>query len=258
MKDIKLIVMDLDGTLLTDKKQISTYTAEVLIKAREKGIQVAFATARPRRSTVTVREMFEPDFYIANNGATIYFGETEKRNILFDKEDTKALVGTFLNDERIKGISFETGEGMLSNYSDFSWDKEGWNSHYYDFSQGIEVETPKISFECEDSAVMQKLVDRFPKLHMYPNHGEHWIQIMDKRATKLNGIKYICEEMGIDLENALFFGDDYNDIETLKACGVGVAVGNAVDEAKQAADYICESNNNDGVAKWIDANILNR
>ena len=253
----KLIVTDLDGTLLTDKKQISAYTAEILNKVREKEIQVAFATARPRRSTAKIRSLFEPDFIIANNGATIYFGEISEKNILIEKEIATKLIEEFMNDDGIKGISVETGVGMLSNYSDFSWDKEGWNSNYYDFTKGFDFETPKISFECEDVEVIQQLVDSLPSLHMYPNHGEHWIQIMDKRSTKLNGIKYICDKMGISLENVVFFGDDYNDVEMLEACGTGVAVENALSDAKMAADFICGSNNDDGVAKWIEDNLLN-
>ena len=260
MKDVKLIVTDLDGTLLTDKKQISQYTASVLQKAKESDIAVAFAMARPKRSTTKVRAMFQPDFIIDNNGATIYHGEEKLKNIAMEKEAVAQMIKEFMTNEKIKGISVETGTGLLTNYMVDAWDTpdaRDWNSNYYDFSKGFDFETPKISFECEDAEIIQELVSRFPSLHMYPNHGEHWIQIMDKRATKLSGIKYICEKMGIGLENVAAFGNDYNDVEMLRICGIGVAVENALLEAKQAANLLCENNNNDGVAKWIDANILN-
>jgi len=256
LKEVKLIVTDLDGTFLTDNKQISEYTAEIMNKVKEKGIYTAFAMARPKRSTAKVREMFEPDFIIDNNGATIYFGKICRKSIAIEKEAAREMIKEFQSDGKIKGISIETGRGLLTNYTDNSWDREGWNSNYQDFSKGFDMETPKISFECEDVDIIRKLVERFPDLHMYPNHGEHWIQIMDKSSTKLNGIKYICDEMGIGLEEVICFGNDYNDVEMLKFCGVGVAVENALDEAKQAADYVCKSNNEDGVAQWIEENIL--
>ena len=261
MKDIKLIVTDLDGTLLTDKKQISDYTARILQAAKEKGISVAFAMARPKRSTVKVRGLFQPDFIIDNNGATIYCGEEKLANIVMEKEAVAQMIKEFQNDERIKGISVETGEGLCTNYMVDDWDTQDagdWNSNYYDFSKDFDFEVPKISFECEDVEVIRKLVEKFPSLHMYPNHGEDWTQIMDKRATKLNGINYICEKMGISLENVVAFGNDYNDVEMLKACGIGVAVENSLPQAKEAAAFLCESNNEDGVAKWIDENILCR
>ena len=55
---------------------------------------------------------------------------------------------------------------------------------------------------------------------------------------------------------AVAFGDDYNDIEMLRDCGIGVAVANAIPEVKTAADYICDTNDNDGVAKWLEERVL--
>jgi hydroxymethylpyrimidine pyrophosphatase-like HAD family hydrolase len=60
----------------------------------------------------------------------------------------------------------------------------------------------------------------------------------------------------ITLVETAAFGDDYNDKEMLRDCGVGIAVANAIEEVKAVADYICDSNENDGVAKWLDERIL--
>ena len=54
----------------------------------------------------------------------------------------------------------------------------------------------------------------------------------------------------------MVFGDDFNDVEMLEKCGVGIAVGNAVIDAKRAADFLCDTNDNDGVARYISENIL--
>lgn len=80
--------------------------------------------------------------------------------------------------------------------------------------------------------------------------------IMHKSATKQSAIKIIADRMGLGFNDIVAFGDDYNDIGMLRECGTGVAVINALDEVKAAADCVCDSNDNDGVAKWIGENIL--
>ena len=79
---------------------------------------------------------------------------------------------------------------------------------------------------------------------------------MHNSATKYNAIKILVDNYGYTLNEIVAFGDDYNDVEMLRECGIGVAMTNAIEEAKAVADYICESNNDDGVAKWIEERIL--
>lgn len=92
---------------------------------------------------------------------------------------------------------------------------------------------------------------------LYIQLSEHTVaMVMNKSATKMNAIQYIAEKYGINLENVISFGDDYNDIEMIKGCGKGIAMGNALDEVKAAADDLCENNENDGVAKWIASHVI--
>ena len=85
--------------------------------------------------------------------------------------------------------------------------------------------------------------------------GNNLVQIMSKKATKWNGIRRMLEAVGISPEDAVYFGDDNDDVEPLQNCGVGVAVANAIDAVKEAADVITESNDEDGVARWIERTI---
>ena len=71
----------------------------------------------------------------------------------------------------------------------------------------------------------------------------------------MGGIRLIAEKHGISLDQVAAFGDDYNDIEMLGACGIGIAVENALDEVKAAAAQICGSNESDGVARWLEENL---
>jgi hydroxymethylpyrimidine pyrophosphatase-like HAD family hydrolase len=82
------------------------------------------------------------------------------------------------------------------------------------------------------------------------------IFIANKLATKWNATRLLAGERQIKNSDIVCFGDDYNDIEMLKNCGVGVAVSNALNEVKAVADYVCGSNDEDGVAKWLEGNVL--
>jgi HAD superfamily hydrolase (TIGR01484 family) len=82
------------------------------------------------------------------------------------------------------------------------------------------------------------------------------IMIMNREAVKANAVKLLVERYGYDMREIIAFGDDFNDVEMIKQCGIGVAVSNAIGEAKAAADFICGSNDEDGVAKWIEDNLF--
>ena len=82
------------------------------------------------------------------------------------------------------------------------------------------------------------------------------IQIMSTASTKWNGVKTMLETLGIQPNEAVYFGDDNDDIESIKNCGMGVAVSNAIGEVFEVADFITGSNDNDGVAWYIEKNIL--
>ncbi|MDE6596860.1 MAG: HAD hydrolase family protein, partial [Oscillospiraceae bacterium] len=86
--------------------------------------------------------------------------------------------------------------------------------------------------------------------------GEIWRRFASKKAENAFALEKISERLCISAENIAAFGDDFNDVEMLKYCGTGVAMGNAVEEAKQAADFVCDTNDNDGLAKFIEENFL--
>ena len=77
-----------------------------------------------------------------------------------------------------------------------------------------------------------------------------------KGATKWNGIKKILEYYKISVKNSIAFGDDYNDIEMIENCGIGIAMENGIEEIKSKAKCICKNNTEDGIAKWIKEYVL--
>jgi len=125
--------------------------------------------------------------------------------------------------------------------------------HYAEYAlEGVQ----RISVK-EQGAKAASMID-FDKYgcRIYASQGALWYAISEKSVSKLKSIEATAKYFGLALSDVAAFGDDFNDVDMLKECGVGVAVSNAIDEAKAAADFICESNDEDGVAKWIEENIL--
>jgi hydroxymethylpyrimidine pyrophosphatase-like HAD family hydrolase len=83
-----------------------------------------------------------------------------------------------------------------------------------------------------------------------------WYKLSKKSATKEKAIEALCSHLGFKTEEIAAFGDDFNDIGMLTLCGRGLAMKNAIQEVKDCADEICLSNEEDGVARWIEKNIL--
>ena len=105
-----------------------------------------------------------------------------------------------------------------------------------------------ISSQRERAADWLKSYERFIPEGLYMQMSENTlIMVMNRQATKLNGIKLLAEHYGLGLDETAAFGDDHNDVEMLRACAAGVAV---------ASGEVCGSNEADGVARWIRKNVL--
>ena len=252
---VKLIVTDLDNTLLSSSKTISSYSTDVLNRCKKENIRIAFATARPERAVCRFITAIDPHYIISNNGATVTRGSTVLYNKKISPEISTDLLENFRDAEAITLISVEVGHCLYTNYKGPPWE-DGWNPVYHDFSALIKDDVVKVSTECANIKIVQDIIAKYPELHLYANSGESWQQIMHRDATKLNAIKFIADDLKIDLTDVAAFGDDYNDIEMLSHCGIGIAVENAIPEAQKAANFTCGSNEADGIAHWLEANIL--
>lgn len=250
---IEFIVTDLDNTLLNKRKEVSGYSAEVLKKCQDQGIPIVFATARPERATRNIQKSVQPDYIIANNGATIIHKGTVLDNKVIAPDIIEKLLLNLRMLADVTHITVEAGDCLYTNFSAVPWDNENWNPVYHDFQIPPGKPIPKISVECRDAQVVRDLISEFPNLHIYHNSGENWLQIMHRDATKMKAIRYISPRLHIPVENIVAFGDDFNDVDMINHCGTGIAVANANEAAKRVADHICPANNDDGVAKWLNA-----
>ena len=252
---IKLVVVDLDCTLLRTDKTASIGTAEVLARCRARGIKVAFATARPIRTTNEVVGTIEFDARIFHNGANVYAGEELLFKCGIDIEVAQAMLLELNRDFPERLISVEIDD---VNYSNQNVMTEWARSRFVvtDFTDLPRRTADKVLVEWlrdDDLAVFEGYIA--DELYVENSEGKIAL-IMNKNATKLRAVALIAEHFGIELSEVVAFGDDVNDIEMLRNCGCGVAMANALDEVKAVADEICGSNDEDGVAEWLRRKVL--
>jgi Cof subfamily protein (haloacid dehalogenase superfamily) len=251
-KKIKMIVCDLDGTLFCDNKTVSERTKSVFRKCRELGIKIVYATGRGSGSKSAVPfELF--DGYAINNGAAAYAGKERIFRRLMSPEQVRPLL-LICHDRGLKTAA-QIDEMHYSNF-DISKDwPEIKNFEIVEFYL-YELDSEKVfavTSENEDIAAIKEC------LHddMYlTTSRDGFAMIMHNEATKSNAVKALAEYWDIDRSEIVAFGDDINDLDLLSYAGIGVAMGNALAEAKAVADQECLSNNDDGIAIWIEENVF--
>lgn len=140
-------------------------------------------------------------------------------------------------------------------FIEFSESEKLYKAVYYDYREPLCCQINKIVAELPDMEAAVEIVDKYVcRLQSY--RGENWYAFLPEESGKTQAICELASLLRIPLSDIVSFGDDKNDVEMLQICGTGVAVSNAVSEAKDVADYVTLSNDEDGVADWIEKNIL--
>jgi Cof subfamily protein (haloacid dehalogenase superfamily) len=252
----KMIVTDLDGTLLKGDKSISELTCKIMKKTRDSGHKFVIATARPLRAANKFLEVLDIDAGIYHNGALINIAG--KKIDSFQIENPKAVIDEISGKYPNSNIAVESDDVLYSNFdAERLWPGNGYVFTETNFTEIEGKSADKIIIEVTSYDDMKKYEECLND-DLYIQLSENNIgMIMKKKATKSNAIKYIADLFDIEMENVIAFGDDYNDIDMLLSCGTGICVKNGVEEVQKNADIICDTNENDGVAKWIECNILN-
>ncbi|MCL2188836.1 MAG: HAD family hydrolase [Defluviitaleaceae bacterium] len=254
---MQLIVTDLDRTLLHTDKTLSAYTIDVLNRCREKGNKLAFASARPycNGSQWGIMPFAQqlptlPDALITTNGAEVYIGNQRHAHFTIAPKDRDFTLHMLAQKYPNVFLFVEIGEEI---YGDVSGAKHG------DFSNLPDEGANMIFIEVESIDDVNEIARHLPAdLRVEMSHGEerHSGLIMHKNAGKWSGVQTAAQFFGIPTENIITFGDDFIDMEMLQHAGTGIAVANAMPEIKAVANFICDTNDNDGVARWLEENLL--
>lgn len=227
---IRAMVFDLDRTLLRNDRSISAYTKSVLDRCREKGIYSIIATARPPRAIGVYEEMIRPNASVTMNGASLRMNGREMRSVSMGAQTARELIQKI--DRLLPGRpwSLEATSGLYANFDTSTvWD--GPPAPMVNIDTVPDEPAYKVLVgltEAGDADVLRSIVPE-----------DTYLEIAEGA-------------LGVDKEEAVSFGDDLADIEMLKALECGVAVGNALDSVKAAADEVTGSNEEDGVAKWLE------
>ena len=255
MENISIILSDLDGTLFRDDKSISDFTKETIRQTQAKGILFGICTSRAKVNAVKFLEGIEPDILITNGGGIVYHQDKKIYNCEFTVEEIRKLIAAAFE---VFGkdivISADNEHALYSNSREELGDKFWTFNDFSDFRETC----MKMCIESLDKEKVEKVVSviGLDEIDYLPFSDIPWYKLSKKAATKEKAIEALCRHLNIISSKIAAFGDDFNDIGMLTLCGKGVAMENAITEVKQAADEVCASNEKDGVARWIEENLL--
>ncbi len=268
----KLYISDLDGTLLNSKIELSTYTIDTINELKKQGLQFTIATARTAASASRILEPLDLDIpVILMNGVIVYHLKTKeylKINALpYKHYDTIVDV---LKKNNLTGFVYEVKDNKLSTYyetlesnamKEFHDERvTRYDKVFTKVNNLYEIKSPNIIY----FALLDKKEALLPAYYalkdipelsiafykdIYSSEDIYYLEIFSDKATKYNGVKYLQENYHYDY--IIGFGDNLNDLPLFNACNETCAVENAKNELKSIANYIIESNEENGVAKFI-------
>jgi 5-amino-6-(5-phospho-D-ribitylamino)uracil phosphatase len=255
---ISVIALDLDGTLLRSDGIVTERTLAALGKCVNAEMQIVIATMRPARS---VTSMLPPDFpsapWLCHNGAEIYQnGKRSYQNALSPLTAKEILKIIWAAAPEI-AISIEMDDKLFA-----SQPLDGpWIYQVADLYQVIDRPVAKVLFALDDDFELEELNDALRPICqtiIAKDNQKQLAIITALGVSKPAGLQILGEQYGFELKQVIAFGDDLVDLPMLQECGVGVAMGNALPEVKQAADLITLSNDEDGVAETLELLLASR
>jgi Cof subfamily protein (haloacid dehalogenase superfamily) len=259
-----LVAIDVDGTLTTPDGKVTARTADVLDRVRADQIVLVFATGRPWAvAEAVIEDAGGADYVICSNGAmTVRLpGPEVLRDVYLDSDLPAFLVHAMR--ERLSGVGFavEVDPGVKAErgfrqrlFADVRLDDDvddvlAWVT---DGAAARKVMVFHDDYD-EDIAALTSAVEAVVGTRALVGHsGLAFVEVGAPGLSKAIALAEICAQLGVAQADVVAFGDDVNDIELLRWAGTGVAMGNAVAAAKEAADLVTLPNADDGVAVYLE------
>ncbi len=274
MKNIKLISLDLDGTLLDSRKHLSPKNEKALKDCIAKGINIVPTTGRTVDGVPPViKEIPGVRYIIATNGAIIYDMREQKviDSRMLDHDRALAILRMLeqypvMYDPYINGRGISE-ERFFNHMDEFGLTKELQDMvritrdvvpniirHVEDANCPIE----KINIFFKDSSLKEQIRERLKKIpgNIITSSLPLNLEINNPEATKGKGILRLASYLEISQSQTMAFGDGENDISMIEEAGIGIAMANSIESLKKKADYITKSNDEDGVAAAIEKFVL--
>lgn len=272
MSEIKVILMDIDGTLTNGKKVITPKTKETLMKAQEMGIRLVLASGRPTSGMLGIAKELDMEHHhgllVCYNGSKVI--DCEIGETLFNQpmsvEEGRAVLEHMKKFDRVRPM-IDKGEYMYVNDVFDCWitlNGEPFNVTKYesrggnfllcekkDLAEFADFEINKI-LTFSDPEYLQEhyeeMREPFKDTLSCMFTGPFYFEFTASGIDKAKALDSVLPALGYTKDNLIAFGDGQNDASMLKYCGIGVAMANAVQELKDIADEITLSNEEDGIA----------
>ncbi len=268
-----LVIADLDGTMLHDSetfegRYLSCETVRAAERLRNKGIPLAIITARPVGSAFDFIHDLKAQVCAYLNGALIDFNcahstvseLTSQRSIDtltrfgFDSDHASDVCLRLLSEIPTLRIGIVMNDVRYTNFDvRMLWSKQDFViTDFSNVPRGTADKIIIVPRDGEKEQLQRILPDDF-SLHI--SEDVLWM-LTNPLANKGHALNVICDRLGVKASRTVVFGDDIIDIDMFRAGGYGVAVANSNQRLLAIADEVCASNNGDGVANWLNSNLL--
>lgn len=278
-KKIKLIALDMDGTLFDNHSQITPENQKAIKAATDAGVHVAISTGRAYVG-LPVELLCElgVHYAITSNAAAIY--RLPQKECLYTSCMKAETVCPIIRKLQTKDVHFDAfidgncyGQHSLQPLIDrlqmpdsikhYIKTSRSLTDDLADFisSQELEVQKMIVNFYSDKNGIfvdrdaVAAILSEYPQI-TYLSGGYHNLEFTKAGTTKAKGLQFLADLFGITMEETMACGDTQNDMDMISAAGIGVAMANAKDDVKKMADYVTLSNEESGVAHAIKKFVL--
>ena len=266
----KLLVLDVDGTLLNEEKAISKRTLAALLKVQQMGVRIALASGRPTYGLLPIAKSLELGLYggfiLSYNGSQII--DAKNGEVLFERRINPEMI-PYIEKKAIKnGFALFTyhDDTLLTNTPDNVHVREEAALNNLkliaeeEFSTAIDFAPCKCMLVSDDEEALTNLENHWKKrldgvLDVFRSEP-YFLEVVPCTVDKANTLAVLLEYLDIRRDEVLAIGDGVCDVAMIQLAGMGVAMGNSVDSVKICADYTTDTNGNDGVAQAVEKLIL--
>lgn len=269
--DYQMLVLDIDGTLTTSKKEISSETLQAIMEIQQLGYQVVLASGRPTAGIVPIANQLQLEKYgnyiLAFNGAKIINCKTKQ--VIYQKVLPKSIIPilfqeaienevgliTYENDTIITGTKIDSYMELESNINKIPIQTVEDFPNYvtFDVNKCLMTGEPDLLAKLEI-----KMKQQFNGLINIFRSEPYFLELMPQNVDKAHSLSKLLVSLGLSAEQMICCGDGFNDISMIEYAGLGVAMENAQSLVKEASDYITSSNDNNGILQVIQRFLLNK
>jgi HAD superfamily hydrolase (TIGR01484 family) len=244
----KLLALDMDGTVLNSAHEITDATCQAIRHAAACGTTVMFATGREVQSIGRyIRQLGLSSPLVTVNGSEVWSapGQIMVRHALSDEWAAE-----------LYALASRSGCRYWAYTVDHVFTASNWPGR---MNRPAGDPWLKFGLHSDDPAVLADIRGTLADTCRYEltNSSPHNIEVNPLGINKASGLREVCRLLGIRMEEVAACGDSLNDLEMLRAAGLGIAMGNAQEAVKQAADAVTGTNEEDGVAQAIRSYLLN-